>query len=271
MGAKKAGLSRIQQLLDFSGRVAIVTGGGRGIGPAIAVAFADAGADVVVTSRTKAELDKTVKDIEATGRKGLAVVADVCKATDVNKVVDAAVNKFSKIDILVNNAGYFPYNMFLDMTEADWDLVQNTNIKGTFLFCQAVARQLVKQGKGGKIVNIASVEGEFPITAGRTHYHATKGAVINFTRGLAKELAQYKINVNAVAPGLTDTPGAQAMTGGYGLASFGDRIPLGRLGKPEDIAWPVLFMASDAAEYITGFTLFVEGGMLLGRGWKRIG
>lgn len=265
------GLSKIQQLLDFSGKVAIVTGGGRGIGPAVARALADAGAEVTVTSRTKAELDKVVKDIEAMGRKGLAVAADVSKAADVNKVVDATVKEFGKVDILVSNAGFFPYNLFLDITEDDWDRVQDINIKGTFLICQAAAKQMVKQGGGGKIVNIASIEGEFPITAGRTHYHASKGAVINFTRGLAKELAQHKINVNAVAPGLTDTPGAQAMTGGYSLDSFGERIPLGRLGKPDDIAWPVLFMASDAAAYITGFTLFVEGGMLLGRGWKRIG
>ena len=264
-------LSEIQKMFDFTGKVAIVTGGGRGIGPEVALAFADAGADVTVTSRTKSELDKVVKDIEKTGRKGLAVVADVGRAKDVQKVVDATVEKFGKVDILVNNAGYFPYNLFLDITEEDWDRVQDTNIKGQFMMAQAVAKQMVKQGHGGKIINIASIEGEFPITAGRTHYHASKGAIINFTRGLAKELAQYNISVNGVAPGLTDTPGAQAMTGGYSLDSFGERIPLGRLGKPEDIAPPVLFMASDAARYIAGFTLFVEGGLLLGRGWKRIG
>lgn len=265
------GESKIQKLLDFTGKVAIVTGGGRGIGPAIALGLADAGADVVVASRTASELEKVVKEIEAMGRKGLAVTADIGKAADVNRMVDATVDKFGKIDILVNNAGFFPYNLFLDMTEEEWDRVQDTNIKGQFLCAQAVAKEMVKQGKGGKIVNIASIEGEFPITAGRTHYHASKGAVINFTRGLAKELSQYKINVNAVAPGLTDTPGAQAMTGGYSLDSFGDRIPMGRLGKPEDMAWAVLFLASDAAEYIAGFTLFVDGGLLLGRGWKRIG
>ena len=265
------GLSKIQELLDFTGKVAIVTGGGRGIGPAIALGFADAGADVVVASRTKVELDKVVEEIEAMGRKGLAVTADIGKAVDVQKLVKATMDKFGKIDILVNNAGYFPYNPFLDITEEEWDRVQDTNIKGQFLCAQAVARQMVKQGNGGKIVNTASIEGEFPITAGRTHYHAAKGAVINFTRGLAKELAQYKINVNAVAPGLTDTPGTRAFTGGYSLESFGERIPMGRLGQPEDIAWAVLFLASDAAEYIAGFTLFVDGGMLLGRGWKRLG
>ena len=265
------GLSKIQKLLDFTGKVAIVTGGGRGIGPAIALGFADAGADVVVTSRTKVELDKVVEEIEATGRKGLAVAADIGRSADVKNVVKATLDKFGKIDILVNNAGYFPYSPFLDITEEEWDRVQDTNIKGQFLCAQAVARQMVKQGNGGKIVNTASIEAEFPITAGRAHYHASKGAVVNFTRGLAKELAQYKINVNAVAPGLTDTPGVQSMTGGYSLASFGERIPLGRLGKPEDMAWAALFLASDAAEYITGFTLFVDGGMLLGRGWKRLG
>ena len=265
------GLSKIQKLLDFTGKVAIVTGGGRGIGPAIALGFADAGADVVITSRTKAELDKVLKDIEEMGRNGLAVTADIGRAADVQKVVDATVEKFGKIDILVNNAGYFPYNLFLDITEEEWDRVQDTNINGQFLCAQAVARQMVKQGNGGKIINTASIEGEFPITAGRTHYHASKGAVINFTRGLAKELAQYNISVNAIAPGLIDTPGSRAVTGGYSLDSFGERIVKGRLGKPEDIAWPILFLASDAAEYIAGFTLFVDGGLLLGRGWKRIG
>ena len=265
------GLSKMQKLLDFTGKVAIVTGGGRGIGPAIALGFADAGADVVITSRTKAELDKVLKDIEEMGRNGLAVTADIGRAADVQKVVDATVEKFGKIDILVNNAGYFPYNLFLDITEEEWDRVQDTNIKGQFLCAQAVARQMVKQGNGGKIINTASIEGEFPITAGRTHYHASKGAVINFTRGLAKELAQYNISVNAIAPGLIDTPGSRAVTGGYSLDSFGERIVKGRLGKPEDIAWPILFLASDAAEYIAGFTLFGDGGLLLGRGWKRIG
>lgn len=265
------GLSKIQKLLDFTGKVAIVTGGGRGIGPAIALGFADAGADVVITSRTTAELDKVIKDIEKMGRKGLAVTADIGRAADVQKVVDATVKKFGKIDILVNNAGYFPYSLFLDITEEEWDRVQDTNIKGQFLCAQAVARQMVKQGNGGKIINTASIEGEFPITAGRTHYHASKGAVINFTRGLAKELAQYKISVNAVAPGLIDTPGSRAVTGGYSLDSFGERIVMGRLGKPQDIANAILFLASDAAEYIAGFTLFVDGGLLLGRGWKRIG
>ena len=126
------GLSKIQKLLDFTGKVAIVTGGGRGIGPAIALGFADAGADVVVASRTKAELEQVVKQIEATGRKGLAVAADIGRSADVQKLVNATLDKFGKIDILVNNAGFFPYSLFLDITEEDWDRVQDTNIKGTF-------------------------------------------------------------------------------------------------------------------------------------------
>ncbi|GAI20110.1 unnamed protein product, partial [marine sediment metagenome] len=123
------GLSKIQKLLDFTGKVAIVTGGGRGIGPAIALGFADAGADVAVASRTKVELDKVVKDIEAMGRKGLAVTADIGRSADVKNVVKATLDKFGKIDILVNNAGYFPYSPFLDITEEEWDRVQDTNIK----------------------------------------------------------------------------------------------------------------------------------------------
>ena len=263
--------SKIQELFDFTGKVAIVTGAGKGVGHAIAVWLADAGADVVVSSRTLSDLEKVVKEIEADGHKGLAVPADVSKGIDVKRLFDAAVNGFGKVDILVNNAAIFPYAPFLDMTEADWDKVQNTNIKGMFMCSQAAAKQMVKQGGGGKIVNIASIEGEFPLTAGRVHYHASKGAVINFTRGLAKELAEYKINVNAIAPGMTETPGLEAAMGGWKPDAITGRIPLGRLGTPDDIAKAVLFIASDAAEYITGFTLFVDGGLLLGRGWKRIG
>jgi 2-deoxy-D-gluconate 3-dehydrogenase len=263
--------SKIQELLDFTGKVAIVTGAGKGVGVGIATWLADAGTDVVVTSRTLADLEKVVKDIEATGHKALAIPGDVSRAADVKRVVDGAIKHFGKIDILVNNAAIFPSYSFLEITEQQWQQVQDINIKGMFLFCQAVARQMVKQGKGGKIVNIASIEGEFPLTAGRVHYHASKGAVINFTRGLAKELAEYKINVNAIAPGMTDTPGLQTAMGGWKPDAITGRIPLGRLGTPDDIAKAVLFMASDAAEYVTGALLFVDGGLLLGRGWKRIG
>lgn len=263
--------SKIQEIFDFTGKVAIVTGAGKGVGVGIASWLADAGADVVVMSRTQSDLDKVVSDIEAMGRKGLAVTGDVSKSADVNRMVQSAVEKFGRIDILVNNAAIFPYYNFFDLTEEQWDQVQNINIKGMFLCCQAVARQMVKQGNGGKIVNIASIEGEFPLTAGRVHYHASKGAVINFTRGLAKELAEYKINVNAVAPGMTETPGLENAMGGWKPDAITGRIPLGRLGTPDDIAKTVLFMASDAADYITGALLFVDGGLLLGRGWKRIG
>ena len=263
--------SKIQELFDLTGKVAIVTGGGKGVGVGIAMWLADAGADVVVMSRTLSDLEKVVKEIEVNNGNALAVAGDVSKSADVNRMVENAVKKFGRIDILVNNAAIFPSYSFLDCTEEQWDQVQNINIKGMFLCSQAVARQMVKQGNGGKIVNIASIEGEFPLTAGRVHYHASKGAVINFNRGLAKELAQYKINVNAIAPGMTDTPGLSAAMGGWKPDAITGRIPLGRLGTPDDVAKAVLFMASDAAEYVTGALLFVDGGLLLGRGWKRIG
>jgi NAD(P)-dependent dehydrogenase (short-subunit alcohol dehydrogenase family) len=263
--------SKIQELMDFEGKVAVVTGAGKGVGVGIATWLADAGANVVVTSRTLSDLEKVVKDIEATGRKALAIPGDISRAADVKRVFDGAVRHFGKIDILVNNAAIFPSYNFLEITEQQWQQVQDINVKGTFLCAQAAARQMVKQGKGGKIVNIASIEGEFPLTAGRTHYHASKGAVINFTRGLAKELAEYKINVNAIAPGMTDTPGLSAAMGGWKPDAMTGRIPLGRLGTPDDIAKAVLFLASDAAAYVTGAILFVDGGLLLGRGWKKIG
>ncbi|MEA1958224.1 MAG: 3-oxoacyl-ACP reductase family protein [Chloroflexota bacterium] len=263
--------SKIQQIMNLTGKVAIVTGAGKGVGAGIANWLADAGANVAVMSRTLSDLEKVVSDIEAMGRRGLAVAGDVSKAADVNRLVDSTVKEFGKVDILVNNAAIFPYYSFFDLTEEQWDQVQNINIKGMFLCCQAVAKEMVKQGNGGKIVNIASIEGEFPLTAGRVHYHASKGAVINFTRGLAKELAEYKINVNAIAPGMTDTPGLSDAMGGWKPDAITGRIPLGRLGQPDDIAKAVMFMASDAADYVTGAILFVDGGLLLGRGWKRIG
>jgi NAD(P)-dependent dehydrogenase (short-subunit alcohol dehydrogenase family) len=263
--------SKIQELMDFSGKVAIVTGAGKGVGVGIATWLADAGSDVVVTSRTLADLEKVVKDIEATGHKALAIPGDVSRAADVKRVVEAARNHFGKIDILVNNAAIFPSCRFLEITEQQWQQVQDVNVKGMFLYSQAVVREMVKKGNGGKIVNIASIEGEFPLTSGRVHYNASKGAVINFTRGLAKELAENKINVNAIAPGITETPGMEMAMGGFKSDAITDRIPLGRLGMPDDIAKAVLFLASDAAVYITGTILFVDGGIMLGRGWKKTG
>lgn len=263
--------SRIQEIFNFTGKTAIVTGAGKGVGVGIAHWLADAGANVAVMSRTISDLEKVVDDIEAMSRKGLAVAGDISKADDINRLVANTVERFGKVDILVNNAAVFPSHRFLDMTEEQWDEVQDINIKGMFLCSQAVVRQMVKQGVRGKIVNIASIEGEFPLTAKRVHYHASKGAVINFTRGLAKELAEHGINVNAIAPGVTESPGLETALGDTDPEAMRGRIPLGRMGKPDDIAKAVLFMASDAADYITGAILFVDGGLLLGRGWKRIG
>jgi 2-deoxy-D-gluconate 3-dehydrogenase len=259
--------SVVQKMLDLTGKTAIVTGAAMGIGRGIALMLAHAGANIVVADINLEGARKVVGEIEALERKALVIEADVSKAVDIKRMVEATVDKFGGVDILVNNAGIIPLKPALDLEEEDWDQVQDVNIKGTFLCSQAVAREMVKQGRGGKIVNLASIDGVYPLMVGFTHYDATKAAVIMLTKSLAKELAPHKINVNAVAPGIVDTPGVWKLAEPLGLdpnVVFSPRIPLGRLQQPEDVAKAVLFLASDGAEYITGICLFVEGGFLVG-------
>lgn len=259
--------SVVNRLLDLTDRVAIVTGGARGIGESVALLLAHAGADVAVADLNLEGMNKVAAEIEALGRKALAIQADVTRAADVERMVQATVERFGGVDIVVNNAGIIPPKpTALDVEEEDWERVHDTNVKGVFLCSRAVAREMVRQGRGGKIVNIASFEGVKPFIGGMIHYEASKAAVIMFTRSLARALAEHRINVNAVGPGVIDTPGVRGPVESLGLdpvAVFGPRIPWGRLGQPEDVARAVLFLASDAAEYITGVCLFIDGGILL--------
>jgi len=256
----------VRKVFDLSGKVAIVTGARRGIGRGIALALAKAGADVTVSDISLEECQKVVEEIEAMGRKGLAVKCDVTQKSEVEEMVAQTVKELGKVDILVNNAGIAGMKPFLEMSEEDWDRVLDINLKGQFLCAQAVAKEMAKQ-KCGRIINIASIAaGQMGIGfAQSVHYCASKGGVTAMTEAMAVEFAQMGINVNAIGPGIIET----AMTEGF-LADeqmkqwFLSRIPKKRFGQPEDVAAAAVFLASDEADYITGATLFVDGGWLAG-------
>lgn len=250
-------------LFRLDGKTAIITGGGRGLGQYMAEALANAGARVVVCSR-KVEACLQVKEsIEKSGGQALALSCDVTRPEDVKRVVAAAKETFGGVDIVVNNSGVTwgapPEEMPLDKFE--W--VMDVNVKGTFLMSRTAGKEMIASGKGGRIINIASVAGllgghpDYMQTVG---YNASKGAVINMTRDLAVQWARYGINVNAVAPGWFPTKMSRAL-----LEKFGDKIlsdiPLGRFGGPDDLKGAVLFLASPAAAYITGQVLVVDGGL----------
>jgi NAD(P)-dependent dehydrogenase (short-subunit alcohol dehydrogenase family) len=249
-------------LSEFSleGKIAFVTGGGRGLGRAGAVAFARAGADVVLVSRTRHQLEETAAAVEALGRRALVATADTRKREEVEAAVQAAVAAFGRIDILFNNAGTNVRKPVVEMTDEEWHIIMETNVKGVFVVARAVARQMIAQ-RGGSIINMSSSSSLVP-ERDKVVYASSKGAVMQFTKGLAMEMAPYGIRVNAIAPGYMMTPLVQ----GY-LESDGDRrqrilsrIPLNRVGQPEEIGGALVFLASDAASYITGATIAIDGG-----------
>ena len=265
----------IQQLFDFHSKVAIVTGGAMGIGRAIAERLSEAGASVMITDINVEATQKTVKELKTMGRKVEGFQADASLVASAAQVVKATVDKFGSLDILVNNAGIFPFSPMLSTTEALWDKVLDVNLKGLFFLTQEAAKVMVANGKGGKIVNIASIDGLHP-TGNLVHYDASKGGVIMATKSMALELGPHQIQVNAVAPGGIDTPGASNSSAAMIQAAkmtpeqlkamgeaFIQRIPLRRQGVPDDIARTVLFLSSPAADYITGETIVVDGGYLL--------
>ncbi len=246
-------------LLD--GKVAIVTGASRGIGRAVALRLAKEGAKIVVNyAGNHAAAEKTVEDIKAAGGEAVLFQADIANSQVVGELVKAATSAFGRIDILVNNAGITRDNILALMKEDDWDAVISTNLKGIFNCTKAVGKVMIKQ-RAGKIINMTSVVGIIG-NAGQTNYAAAKAGVIGFTKAAAKELASRGINVNAVAPGYIVTDMSHAMSE-QAKAEFAKSIPLSRLGTPEDVAEAVLFLASDAANYITGQTINVDGGMVM--------
>jgi len=242
---------------DLSNKVAIVTGGGTGIGRTIALEFAKAGADVVVGSRKQVNLDRVAEEIKALGRHSLAIATDVRIPEQVDNLVKQTVDRFGRIDILVNNAGASFMCPVEEMTPNGWDTIININLKGTFLCCQAAGKVMIQQKKG-KIINIASVSGidGHPRMA---HYGAAKAGVINFTKTLAIEWAQYNINVNAIAPGWIETAGVRAQKILTTETEKTKAIPLELPGRTEDVAYTAIFLASEASNHLTGETIIVRG------------
>jgi len=246
--------------MDLKNKIAIVTGAGRGIGRGIALALAEAGAKVVVSDINLEDCEKVVGEISGKNGQAFAVKCDVSKKAEVDEMISKTIEKFGQLDILVNNAGIFPFKPFLEMTEEDWDKVLDVNLKSIFLCSQAAAKAMKE---GGKIVNISSIAA-FVGFEGLTHYCASKGGINAMIRAMALELAKKKINVNAVAPGSIDTPGARQVSQSEEVKKQTlAMIPLERTGQPEDIANLVVFLASEKADYITGQTIIVDGGWTL--------
>ena len=254
--------------MTLQGRVAIVTGSSRGIGRGIALAMAEAGAQVVVNYLSNRELaQETARDAREMGAQVLVVGADVSQRADVERLFTRVMERFGRIDILVNNAAVFPPEVpILEVTEADWDRAMAVNLKGPFLCAQAAARQMMRQGAGA-IINISSL-GSTVVMHDIAAYCATKGGLESLTRALALELAPYGIRVNAIAPGHIDTEDNLAWVAAVPGREdrFRARIALGRLGKIEEVASIAVFLASDASGYITGQVIFVEGGIMTWQG-----
>ena len=248
-------------MMKFEGKTAIVTGGSRGLGRAICLELARGGANVALCcAGNEAAARETVRAVEELGAKALAVRCDVSDAARVDELVKAALEAFGRIDILVNNAGITRDNLLMRMSEADFDAVINANLKGTFLCMKAVSRLMLKQ-RYGRIVNLSSVVG-LRGNAGQVNYAASKAGVVGMTKSLAKELASRGVTVNAVAPGFIETDMTAALSESARAAAQ-ESIPMNRLGAPEDVAKAVAFLASDAAAYITGQVLAVDGGMAM--------
>jgi len=240
-------------------KVAIVTGGGRGLGKVYCLRMAEEGARVVAADILDREVEETVSEIKANGGTAMAVKADVTSEADTQRMAEETVKEFGRIDILVNNAGYY-YGMgrkrFYDISSEEWDKAMLVNAKGTWLCCRAVFPYMKQQGKG-KIINLSS-ETVFSPTKTMIHYVASKAAIIGITRVLAGELGQYGICVNAVAPGFTDTEASRTVDS---IEKFDiSSVPLGRVELPEDVVGSVIFFASDDSDYVSGQTLLVDGG-----------
>jgi 3-oxoacyl-[acyl-carrier protein] reductase len=245
----------------FDGKVALVTGASRGIGRAIALRLATEGADIVVNYNTRVEAaNEVAEEAESFGSQVAVVQADVARSADVDRLVRAALEQFKRIDVLINNAGITRDTLIMRMSEDDWDAVLDTNLKSAFLVTKAVLRPMLRQ-RSGRIVNITSISGVMG-NAGQANYAASKAGLIGLTRSTAREVASRSITCNAVAAGVVDTDIWQGVPEAA-IDAMLQLIPAGRKGTPEDIAEAVAFLASDAASYITGQVLNVDGGMVM--------
>jgi glucose 1-dehydrogenase len=247
----------------LQGKVAFVTGGDQGIGQGIALRLAQEGADVAIGFRSNQKgADETTKEIEALGRKSTAIQGDVGKTADDKRIVSDAITKMGRIDILVNNAGLERHADFWDATEEDFDVVMNVNLRSAFFITQAFVKHLMERKAPGKVINISSVHEELPFPHFAS-YCASKGGLKMLTRNLAIELAPLGITINTIAPGAIETPiNTKLLNDPVKLNELLEKIPLRRLGKPEDVAGMAAFLASSDADYVTGTTFFVDGGLL---------
>jgi len=254
----------MKNYLDLSGKVALVTGAGSGIGRATAKMLAEAGAAVAINyHRNEAGAEEVKQKITAMGRPAIKVRADVTRSADVQRMVAETLAAFGPIDILVNNAGSLVERLrLLELTESRWDEVINLNLKSAFLCAQAVAGSMVER-KSGVIVNVASIAGRNGGALGSIHYSTAKGGMITMTKGLAKELAPHGVRVNAVSPGVIDTPYHEQFSNPEAIRNFVNNIPLGRVGAPEEVARTILFLVSEASSYLVGETIEINGGMLM--------
>ncbi len=246
-------------LFDLTGKVALVTGASRGLGRAMAKGLAKAGADLVLCARNEGELARAAQEISGMGKKALAVRVDVLSQQSVEEMLERALDGMGRIDILVNNAGVNVRKPVVDLAEDEWDTVLNTNLKGYFLVGRAVGRQMISQG-GGKVINVASILGAVGLP-NQVAYASSKGGVIQMTKVMALEWAPYHINVNAIAPTYFETPLVAALRKDPERYRFiVERTPMGRWGQPEELEGIVIFLASRASDFITGQTIFVDGG-----------
>ena len=246
---------------NLSSKSALVTGGSRGIGRSIVEQLAESGAIVAFTYRSrKEEADSLVAELQSKGRKAVAYQSDAANTAQAHEVVQSVIKDFGRLDILVNNAGITKDGLLMRMSEQDWDDVISTNLKSVFNFTKAACRQMMSQ-QGGKIINISSVVGMIG-NAGQSNYVASKAGVIGFTKSIAKEIASRNVQVNAVAPGFIETDMTEKLNEKQKEAILGI-IPMKRMAKPEEVAKIVCFLASEDANYITGQTLCVDGGMVM--------
>ena len=241
-------------------KVAIITGGARGIGKEIARVFAKEGANICICDVDEQMLDETVKELQSLGRQAIGLKVDVTNFSQVEEMAQKVLDNFKKIDILINNAGITRDNLLLRMKEAEWDAVLNVNLKGTFNCTKAVSKVMVKQ-RSGRIVNIASIIGLIG-NAGQSNYAESKGGIISFTKSVAKELASRNINVNAIAPGFIKTNMTAKLSPEL-QESMSKMIPLNRFGETSDVANVALFLVSELSDYITGHVIQVDGGMVM--------
>ncbi|MBP7967072.1 SDR family oxidoreductase [Candidatus Woesebacteria bacterium] len=266
-------LQPINKLIDLTGKTAIVTGGALGIGYGISYRLAEAGAYVIIANRTAEEGDKAAAQLVEKGWKAKAIHTDVSQEEQVISLVKETVSLTGSVDILVNNAGIFPSIPVSQMSLADFEKVLSINLKGVFLTSKYVSEEMKSRGKGGKIINVTSIDALHPSSIGLAHYDASKHGVWGFTKNLALELAAHKIWVNAIAPGGIATPGVQKMQSATPtsagvdmskvLETFLNKIPMHRMGEPDDIGKVALFLASELSSYMTGTQVIVDGGVLL--------